>query len=500
MDIKISGKIQAGISVLEHKNGDDRQKYRFHYREDRLTASGPERNRSTRVNKIELPQSYLENMKQLLGSEFDAYLDSFQDSKISGLRVNTLKADPKEFAGMFGPQLEPVLWTTNGFYYDGEERLSKDPCYFAGLYYLQEPSAMAPAQILPVEPGDRVLDLCAAPGGKSTELASRLKGKGILVSNDISNSRAKALLKNLELWGASNICVTSEEPGKLQEVFGEYFDKILIDAPCSGEGMFRKDRDMIKSYGEKGPAYYCEIQKQIVDQAVRLLVPGGMMLYSTCTFSVCEDEDMIRYILSSYPQMELVPIPLFPGASPGFDLEGVLRLFPHKIRGEGHFLALLRKKGEKPLRKEEDWGNAKTLPAEVSEFLSLIRRDLAPEQIRVKKDLVFYLPKDFPVKEAAKLRCLRTGLLLGQLKNKRFEPSQALAMVLRPEEFENSICLSRDDDRVIRYLKGETLTLREEEKAVQGWCLVCMDQYPLGFAKGSGTTLKNKYYPGWRWQ
>ena len=300
----------------------------------------------------QLPEAFLLKMQKLLGEEFGQYLESFKEEWKPGLRVNTLKLSPGELAELVPWNLEPVPWADNGFYYDGTLdgevlRPSKHPAYYAGLYYLQEPSAMTPAAMLPVVPGDRVLDLCAAPGGKSTELASKLKGRGMLVSNDISYSRARALLKNLELAGAANICVTSEAPEKLAGVWPEFFDKILVDAPCSGEGMFRRDEDMVKDWNEKGPEYYVPIQRQILSQAAAMLRPGGYMLYSTCTFSVEEDEGNVAYVLEEFPQMQLCCLDLdkVPGACGGFGLPGCMRLFPHRLKGEGHFLALMRKKG-----------------------------------------------------------------------------------------------------------------------------------------------------------
>lgn len=460
------------------------------------------------MSELKLSEEYLNRMRDLLGEEeFSAYLKSFGEKRLYGLRVNTAKVTPEAFPKLVSWDLKPVPWIPNGFYYEGTERPAKDPCYYAGLYYLQEPSAMTPAMLLPVEPGDRVLDLCAAPGGKSTELGVKMAGKGVLISNDISNSRAKALLKNLELWGIANICVTSETPEKLADVFGPWFDKILIDAPCSGEGMFRKDDDMVKSYEERGPEYYSEIQKEITDQAVRMLATGGLLLYSTCTFSRCEDEEIISHILEHHQEMELIKLPLFEGASGGIGLDGCIRLFPHKIKGEGHFMALLCKSGgaaEKPEkmvpgRQEPAMMEPQTsLPTELTDFLALTGREFDNSRIMIKNDSVYYLPEDFvPAKE---LRYLRTGLLLGELKHKRFEPGQALAMTLQANEFKQTISWSRDDERVIRYLKGETISLTPEEGPVMGWCLVCMDGYPLGFAKGTGMALKNKYYPGWRWQ
>lgn len=461
------------------------------------------------MSELKLSEEYLNRMRDLLGEEeFSAYLKSFDEERLYGLRVNTAKVTPEAFPELVSWDLKPVPWIPNGFYYEGTERPAKDPYYYAGLYYLQEPSAMTPAMLLPVEPGDRVLDLCGAPGGKSTELGVKLAGKGVLISNDISNSRAKALLKNLELWGISNICVTSETPDKLADVFGPWFDKILIDAPCSGEGMFRKDDDMVKSYEERGPEYYSEIQKEITDQAVRMLAPGGLLLYSTCTFSRCEDEEIICHILENHQEMELISLPLFEGASGGIGLDGCIRLFPHKIKGEGHFISLLRKNGggaertaagsRERSRTEPQGKKSPALPKELTDFLALMNREFDGSRIMIKNDSVYYLPENFiPAKE---LRYLRTGLLLGELKNKRFEPGQALAMTLHAEEFRQTISWKKEDDRVIRYLKGETISLTPEEGPVKGWCLVCVDGYPLGFAKGTGMALKNKYYPGWRWQ
>ena len=461
------------------------------------------------MSELKLSEEYLNRMRDLLGEEeFSAYLKSFDEERLYGLRVNTAKVTPEAFPELVSWDLKPVPWIPNGFYYEGTERPAKDPYYYAGLYYLQEPSAMTPAMLLPVEPGDRVLDLCGAPGGKSTELGVKLAGKGVLISNDISNSRAKALLKNLELWGISNICVTSETPDKRADVFGPWFDKILIDAPCSGEGMFRKDDDMVKSYEERGPEYYSEIQKEITDQAVRMLAPGGLLLYSTCTFSRCEDEEIICHILENHQEMELIRLPLFEGASGGIGLDGCIRLFPHKIKGEGHFISLLRKNGggaertaagsRERSRTEPQGKKAPALPTELTDFLALMNREFEDSRIMIKNDSVYYLPENFvPAKE---LRYLRTGLLLGELKNKRFEPGQALAMTLHAEEFRQSISWKKEDDRVIRYLKGETISLTPEEGPVKGWCLICVDGYPLGFAKGTGMALKNKYYPGWRWQ
>lgn len=378
---------------------------------------------------------------------------------------------------------------------------------------------MAPAAVLPVCPGDKVLDLCAAPGGKSTELGARLQGEGLLVSNDISNSRAKALLKNLELFGIPNICVTSETPEKLASVFGPYFDKILVDAPCSGEGMFRKDPDLIKSWLERGPEYYAPIQRQILKSAAAMLKPGGMLLYSTCTFAKLEDEDTIQWILEEEPDLELVPIEPWEGACGGFDGMPVIRLFPHKIEGEGHFLALLRKKDtQAPDRGKfsgsigsdnrsgaasgKDSAQVRRLEQEsdFGQWEAMLTQALDHSRIMVRDGMVYYLPKCFD--RSWNLRYLRTGLLLGEWKKNRFEPSQAAAMALPMKEFSQTVSLSAEDDRTIRYLKGETVFPTSEESSglKKGWVLIGVDGYPLGWAKYTGSNFKNKYYPGWRWQ
>ena len=469
---------------------------------------------------MQLPETFLEQMKLLLGTDYDAWLESYDKKPLAGLRFNTLKTHTDEWEGMLSPfALRRVAWTINGYYIGEDAKASRHPYYYAGLYYLQEPSAMAPAAVLPVCPGDKVLDLCAAPGGKSTELGARLQGEGLLVSNDISNSRAKALLKNLELFGIPNICVTSETPEKLASVFGPYFDKILVDAPCSGEGMFRKDPDLIKSWLERGPEYYAPIQRQILKSAAAMLKPGGMLLYSTCTFAKLEDEDTIQWILEEEPDLELVPIEPWEGACGGFDGMPAIRLFPHKIEGEGHFLALLRKKDtQAPDRGKfsgsigsdnrsgaasgKDSAQVRRLEQEsdFGQWEAMLTQALDHSRIMVRDGMVYYLPKCFD--RSWNLRYLRTGLLLGEWKKNRFEPSQAAAMALPMKEFSQTVSLSAEDDRTIRYLKGETVFPTPEESSglKKGWVLIGVDGYPLGWAKYTGSNFKNKYYPGWRWQ
>lgn len=461
---------------------------------------------------MKLPQTFEIRMRELLGEEYGEYEKSLEEKHYSGLRVNTLKISTEEFERISPFPLTRIPWLKNGYYYEQNEQPARHPYYFAGLYYIQEPSAMTPASLLPITPGDKVLDLCAAPGGKSTELGARLCGRGVLVSNDISNSRAKALLKNIELFGIRNPIIISEAPGKLTDYFTEYFDKILVDAPCSGEGMFRKSPAIMKNWEQYGVGYYNKLQKEIIVQAARMLKPGGYMLYSTCTFSPEENEGTISYLLEQFPEFKVVnPLTETSVSYEGFshgrpewaggreELKNCIRLWPHKIKGEGHFIALLQKGdgvitdgGEKPV--PGNGGQAK-LTREAEEFLSQVNIPIEEEYLMQKEDRLYLLPKELPNLKG--LRLLRQGLLLGEMKKGRFEPSQALACALYPGDYQKVIELSGGSAEVIKYLKCETIEAKSPYG--DGYHLITADSYSLGWGKLSGGSLKNKYLPGWRW-
>ena len=300
-----------------------------------------------------LPMKFKENMKGILGAAFADYEKSFEEGRFYGLRVNPLKITSQDFKAKEIFDLEDVSWCKEGFYYGEGIRPAKHPYYHGGLYYLQEPSAMSPGAVLCPQMGDKVLDLCAAPGGKTTQLGAALGGTGVLIANDISAGRTKALLKNVELFGIKNCIVMSETPEKLSHTFNGYFDKILVDAPCSGEGMFRKEPDIMKSWHEEMLDFCEKSQKDILENASKMLKSGGMLLYSTCTFSPHENEKTINDFLDRHEEFNLLPI----DPALGFDdgnpqwvengreqLAYTKRLWPHKIKGEGHFLALLHKK------------------------------------------------------------------------------------------------------------------------------------------------------------
>lgn len=468
----------------------------------------------------DLPQSFLDSMKEILGEDYEAFLAGFDGQRQYGLRVNTLKMNLEEFERIAPFHLKKVPWISNGYFYEAEDAPAKHPFYSAGLYYLQEPSAMTPASRLKVQPGERVLDLCAAPGGKATELGAALQGEGLLVANDINTARARALLRNLELFGISNSFVTNEPPHVLAERFPEFFHKIMVDAPCSGEGMFRKNPAVVDSWQEKGPEYFSKLQREIIVQAADMLLPGGMMFYSTCTFSPLENEKTITHLLKERPDMEVIPMEDYEGFAEGltsyrgevFDESCKLcrRIWPHKMSGEGHFMALLHKKNgvqqqvQQTVSQSSIWwekckGLNKEQKAAAEDFFSHVNIAYDEKRIDVRGDNLYYLPA--PKYDGRGLHFLRNGLFMGEFKKKRFEPSQPFALALHAQDFDQVLNFPADDERLSRYLRGETLDVSDliaGEKKRKGWQLVMVAGHPLGFGKLVNNNLKNKYPAGWR--
>lgn len=468
----------------------------------------------------DLPQSFLDSMKEILGEDYEAFLAGFDGQRQYGLRVNTLKMNLEEFERIAPFHLKKVPWISNGYFYEAEDAPAKHPFYSAGLYYLQEPSAMTPASRLKVQPGERVLDLCAAPGGKATELGAALQGEGLLVANDINTARARALLRNLELFGISNSFVTNEPPHVLAERFPEFFHKIMVDAPCSGEGMFRKNPAVVDSWQEKGPEYFSKLQREIIVQAADMLLPGGIMFYSTCTFSPLENEKTITHLLKERPDMEVIPMEDYEGFAEGltsyrgevFDESCKLcrRIWPHKMSGEGHFMALLHKKNgvqqqvQQTVSQSSIWwekckGLNKEQKAAAEDFFSHVNIAYDGKRIDVRGDNLYYLPA--PKYDGRGLHFLRNGLFMGEFKKKRFEPSQPFALALHAQDFDQVLDFPADDERLSRYLRGETLDVSDliaGEKKRKGWQLVMVAGHPLGFGKLVNNNLKNKYPAGWR--
>lgn len=470
-----------------------------------------------------LPEKFLKRMEKMLGEEYPAFLQSFDGENYRALRVNKRKTIMDEFLEKNYFSLNPVTWTENGFYYGQEVQPGKHPLHEAGLYYIQEPSAMSVVPFLEAKPEERILDLCAAPGGKSTQIADEMDGKGILICNEIHPARAKILSENIERMGVRNGIVTNEPPERLAQMFPGYFDRILVDAPCSGEGMFRKNEEACSEWSEENVALCATRQDEVLKEAAKMLRPGGRIVYSTCTFAPAENEGTISRFLKSHPEFSIVPVNRPEGFLPGVaawmedaaeGIENTVRLMPHKIAGEGHYLAVLRKAGEKPeyLRSSEN-GEEKSLPgkeyASFVEFSKQCLKDFDFVGTYLKFGEQLYLgPADMPALKG--LKVLRPGLHLGTLKKDRFEPSHALALALQKEQSVQYIDLKSDSREVQQYLGGQTLVIGENELVVRsgpdgeeisnakGWCLVCADGYSLGWSKLAGKIVKNHYPKGLR--
>lgn len=424
-----------------------------------------------------LPEQFLGRMETLLGTEYQDFLAGYEDPPWHSLRVNRLKGSEKELAKKAGFLKEKVPWAP-GYYYEEEDRPGKHPYHEAGVYYIQEASAMLPAAYLDAQPGEIILDLCAAPGGKSTQIAADMQGKGLLICNEIHPARARILSENIERMGIRNALVISHDPFALAERFQGCFDKILVDAPCSGEGMFRKNPEAVAKWSLENVKMCAERQKGILENASSMLRPGGRMVYSTCTFAPEENEESIAFFLEKHPE---------------FYQENTLRLWPHKIKGEGHFLAVLKKMGEEKgaaVFCDSERESAKEEYRIFTEFQSkYLRTGFQGLCVKFGEQL-YLLPEGTPSLKG--LKTLRPGLHLGTIKKNRFEPSHALALALRPEQAVNVLDLSVEEARI--YLTGQTLSAAGEK----GWYLITVDGYSLGWGKLSGGVMKNHYPKGLR--
>ncbi|SEK36643.1 16S rRNA C967 or C1407 C5-methylase, RsmB/RsmF family [Pseudobutyrivibrio ruminis] len=434
-----------------------------------------------------LPIDFVNRMEQDLGPDFHAFLRSYDENKISALRFNPIKADDAAKATISHMLTGSVDWSPNGYYYDEDQRPGLHPYHSAGVYYIQDASAQLPVEMLSPNPGDFCLDLCAAPGGKSTQIAGYLDGQGILVSNEPMKNRAKILSENVERLGIKNCIVTSEYPDKLAERFVEYFDKIMVDAPCSGEGMFRKNHDACSEWSLESVEMCAARQAEILDRAYEMLIPGGRMCYSTCTFARLEDEEAVAAFISRHPDMKLIK---------------EQRLWPHQVKGEGHYAALLEK-SDADNRYEECKDNRETYSLKkindkiLNDYLIFIKETMTnPKEWRgnllLLNDLLYMLPEDCPDFDG--LHVLRGGLFLGTLKKNRFEPSHALALALKPSEVTNSHNLSSDSAEIDAYLTGQSIRCDVKD----GWTLITVDGYSIGWGKAVKGQIKNHYPKGLR--
>lgn len=458
------------------------------------------------VTKVSIPHLFLDRMSQYLGDEFPAFTESLDSTPRSGLRVNTLKLTLDQFREITPFTLgERVPWAPSAFLLESEEKPGKHPHHRAGMYYLQDPSAMAPAELLAPQPGERVLDLAAAPGGKTTHLAALMQGQGLLVANEIKTKRVGHLAQNVERWGAGNVVITNESPENLADHFGAYFDRVLVDAPCSGEGMFRKDMGARADWSLEMVQGCAVRQGNILRVAGKLVRPGGFLLYSTCTFAPEENEGAISEFLIDFPDYEVGELTQYPGfmtGQPGWmkkadltsDLKKAVRLFPHRIEGDGHFACLLRRKdgdvnervGESQLSRL-----SKNQSGYWQDFSSrVLKVDWGEDRLRVVGDRLYFIPHKAP--DFDRLRSVHYGVWLGLFKKDRFEPAHPFALYLKPDEIQNRVSLAADSPRLAAYLRGESIP-----GEAAGWTVVCVDGFPIGWGKGVQGTLKNHFPRGW---
>lgn len=454
-----------------------------------------------------LPQDFLDRMQKMLGEEYPLFLESYERENLKALRLNPLKAEREQFLERAPFSLTEVPWAADGFYYGGLDAPGKHPYHEAGVYYIQEPSAMAPAAYLEAKPGEKILDLCAAPGGKSTQIAAAMQGEGLLISNEIHPARAKILAENIERMGIKNAVVTNETPKKLAEMFEEYFDRIMVDAPCSGEGMFRKNEDACEEWSLENVKICAERQEEILDCAASMLRRGGRLVYSTCTFAPAENEESISRFLERHPEFFIVKVKKADGMSdgnpawcehPAAQIEDTIRLWPHKLRGEGHYVAVLEKEGDVTegylgyCRNGEQKGISEKECKEYHEFCREYLRKELPGTVFLFGEQLYLAPEGMP--SLAGLKVLRPGLHLGTLKKNRFEPSHALALALKPDDVKQVVPLCSEEKEIQMYLNGQTLNYEGEK----GWYLVAVDGYSIGWGKLAGGILKNHYPKGLR--
>ena len=426
-----------------------------------------------------LPEKFIARMKtQLPPLEWEAFFAAYENPPVKGVRLNPLKGDRCALKALLPFLGEQIPWEQNG-YYSALEKLGASPFHSAGLFYSQEPSAMSAAPLLAVQKGERVLDLCSAPGGKGTQLACAMQGEGIIVLNEPVFSRAKILSQNVERMGVKNAVVTCEQPENLAAKFPSYFDKILVDAPCSGEGMFRKNADeALHEWSEENVLLCAKRQKHILQSAVKMLKKGGKMVYSTCTFSPQEDEEITAWLVQNYPQMRLIKEE---------------KLYPHKIKGEGHFVALFeRTEGEEIAPRTVKPRCGKEAERAYREFEKRFFHQPFAKNLHEVNGVLYDIPQGVFAWEG--LQALRVGVRLGEVKNGRFAPNHSLALCVKKEECKIALDLPQTDTRVEKYLRGETV----EGEIVDGWCVVCIEGYPLGLGKAVNGTVKNHLPKGLR--
>lgn len=468
--------------------------------------------------KAVLPGAFAERMQRLLGGEYEAFAASYGQVRQYGLRRNLLKGTEEEFIRVMPFPLEKISWAREGFYYDVAAQPGRHVLHEAGAYYIQEPSAMAAVEVLAPEPGERILDLCAAPGGKSTQIAGRMQGQGLLVSNEIIGERARILSQNVERMGVAGCVVCSEKPEHIAALFPSFFDRVLVDAPCSGEGMFRKEEAAREEWSPEAVRMCAQRQALILEAAAQTVKPGGVLVYSTCTFSPEENEGTVSAFLRAHEEYTIEETALEDRFSQGRadwipqPAEGIahtLRLWPHLLRGEGHYIARLRKRGQRAeALPVSDAGKAaagkgqwqvtgeKKLCKLIEDFL---REELGigeawlarhPGRLLCFGDQIYLVPEEMI--SLTGIKVLRPGLQLVTEKKNRIEPAHALALTLLPGDSDRVYELAEQEAGA--YLRGESIACGEEK----GWMALSYEGYGLGFGKASGGQMKNHYPKGLR--
>ncbi len=446
-----------------------------------------------------LPVEFTERMKKLLGDEFENFISAVNGTPVKGFRVNTDKISLEDFEkiNVFGK--ERIPYTENGFYLD-YEKAGNHPYHHAGMIYIQEPGAMAPAECVEVEEDWKILDMCAAPGGKSTQLKNKLGEKGLLVSNEIVPSRCKILTGNIERLGLRNCVTTCMDTSRLAKTFPETFDLIMVDAPCSGEGMFRKDDTAIAEWSEGNVRMCAERQAEILENAVKCLKDGGYIVYATCTFSLEENEMAVASFLERHPEFEIVPVKeeVKNNTSDGVFFEGCTcenihfarRFYPHKSKGEGQFMAVLHNNNEHYEMKKKSVSKPEKIDKTVFDFLDSTLEVYDKEKVIMYNGNPVYFTPDFEIKKGTAFSC---GVTIGEVAKNYIKPHHQFFMAMG-KDFRRKIELTADSEETNKFLRGEEIATDCEN----GWAVVMTDGCSVGGVKVSGGKAKNHYPKGLR--
>ena len=429
-----------------------------------------------------LKNEFLAQMRDLLGDRMDEYLKAIEMKPVRGFRVNTLKTDEAFIRKELDFEWVRNPYASNSWILPDEVKLYESPAYTAGLFYVQETSASSAVEILDPRPGSKVLDLCAAPGSKSTQIAERMEQKGFLVCNEYESSRAMILVENLEKHGAANTCIINSDTRDVAAAFPEYFDYVLCDAPCSGEGMFRKNPEACDEWSPENVLACARRQLMILNNAYQTLKPGGILVYSTCTLNETENENTVIDFLNEHPDMKIDPIPdIYPHTFKSRLLDGVLRILPSES-GEGHFVCRMRKDGE-GRNKELKQMKSDRIDSTVTQFLKE-QLDETYSYLYSRNGRIY--GADLPFVSISPCRLVRFGVLLGEVKGSRFEPDHGF-YASAAHSFRKVYDL--DDEQLVQYIHGDTLTVPLNK----GWYGVAYKGHVFAGGKSDGRMLKNKY-------